>query len=106
MLAKGPRYSPYFGPNGDRLTTRPEDFDEPETGRAIQLQIQTQEYSRDPKPPIPSAPLEDKICRFKLNDIDDAESKEIMSLLKDILHTDPMKRPSAAELLTRPWFST
>ncbi|KAI3329013.1 serine/threonine-protein kinase SRPK3 [Xylariaceae sp. AK1471] len=102
MLAKWPRYSAYFGPDGERLTVRPADFDESEMGRAIKKRAQ----SGDRKLPAPWATLEAKFSLYKANDIDDVEAKEIMSLLRDILQIDPLKRPSAAELLSRSWFST
>ncbi|KAI0547702.1 serine/threonine-protein kinase SRPK3 [Xylaria curta] len=104
MRAEWPRYTTYFGPGGERLNARPEDFDESEMGqklRAIALRL-----PQNLEPPKASPPLQDEFFRFKPNDIDEVEGNEIVALLKEILHFDPQARPSAATLLMHSWFST
>ncbi|KAI1742773.1 serine/threonine-protein kinase SRPK3 [Xylaria scruposa] len=104
MRAKWPRYTTYFGPGGERLDARPEDFDESEMGqrlRAIALKLP---QSHEPRTASP--PLQDEFFRLKPNDVDEMEGNEIVALLKEILHFDPQARPSAATLLTHSWFST
>ncbi|KAI0864830.1 serine/threonine-protein kinase SRPK3 [Xylaria cubensis] len=104
MRAQWSRYSAYFGPGGERLNARPEDFDESEMGQ--KLRAIAQKHPEDHEPPKASPPLQDEFFRWKPNDIDKGEAKEIVALLKEILRYDPQTRPSAATLLTHPWFST
>jgi non-specific serine/threonine protein kinase len=98
MLAKWPRYSLYFSLDGERLNARPSDYDKSQVGRAIRSK------PSNSGPPAPFPSLEDKFHEYKPSDMNDAESKEIISLLRDILQVNPLKRPSAAQLLRRPWF--
>ncbi|KAI8631872.1 serine/threonine-protein kinase SRPK3 [Xylariaceae sp. FL1651] len=102
MLAKWHRYTTYFGASGERLTARPSDFDDSEFGRRMKKRAQSKSFEA-PKP-LPT--LEEQFFKLKPNDVDDMEAKEIVSLLREILQVDPSKRPSAADLLTRSWFST
>lgn len=88
MRAQWSRSGLYFGPDGERLATCPSSFDK----------------SSDSGSPMPFPSLEDKFHEYKPADINDAEVKEIVSLLRDILQIDPRKRPSASQLLKQPWF--
>lgn len=90
MRVQWSRSSRYFGPDGERLATCPPSFDN----------------SSDSGSPTPFPLLEDKFHEFKPDDINDAEAKEIVSLLRDILQIDPRKRPSASQLLKKPWFAS
>ncbi|OIW30105.1 serine/threonine-protein kinase SRPK3 [Coniochaeta ligniaria NRRL 30616] len=99
MLAKWPRRGLYFGSGGNRLNTSPFDFDDSPFGQAKRARSKGR---RDP--PVPLTSLEDKFHEYRLSDVDAAEANEIASLLRDILHIDPLQRPTAAQLLERPWF--
>lgn len=101
MLAKWPRYANYFGLGGERLHSQPLDFDKSDMGRRLQA-YSTKEFM---DPPKPEATMEDKFHRNKPRDIDYAEGRQIASLLRNILQIDPLKRPSAADLLLHPWFN-
>ncbi|GJJ15431.1 hypothetical protein Clacol_009708 [Clathrus columnatus] len=50
-------------------------------------------------------PLEVMFAKNKLDEIDDAESTVICSLIRKMLVYSPAERPSATELLRHPWFS-
>lgn len=51
-----------------------------------------------------SEPLEQKFRRKKPEDIDEVEEKQILHLLRWIFQYDPVKRPSAEEILRHDWF--
>ena len=56
-------------------------------------------------PSEPLGPLEDRFRERKPKEMGDEEAEEIVSLLRVILRIDPLERPSAADLLARPWFT-
>lgn len=51
-----------------------------------------------------SEPLEETFRRKKPEDIDEVEEKQIMHLLRWTFQYDPVKRPSAEEILQHEWF--
>ena len=53
-----------------------------------------------------SEPLEDKFRQKKPGDIDEVEEKQILHLLRWVFQYDPIKRPSAEEILRHEWFQT
>lgn len=98
MLAKWPRYSTYFGTDGTRLTAIPSGFDESEMG------LKLERSCKNHGPPLPYDALKKKFYKYKPGGTDDSEAEEIVSLFKEILDVDPLRRPSAVQLLTHPWF--
>ncbi|KAF2970527.1 hypothetical protein GQX73_g3074 [Xylaria multiplex] len=95
-----PKYTSYFGPNGERLNVEPSDFDDSEWGRNIRADQPPEGYG----PPIAMPSLEDSFYKYKANDIGEAEARELVSLLRETLQIEPSKRPSAAQLLQKRWF--
>lgn len=53
-----------------------------------------------------SEPLEEILRRKKPEDIDEFEEKRILHLLRRTFQYDPLKRPSAKEILQHEWFQT
>ncbi|KAM5354712.1 hypothetical protein ACJ41O_001359 [Fusarium nematophilum] len=49
--------------------------------------------------------LEDRFDKKKPDGVGEAEQRELVQLMRWILQTDPLQRPSAAEILEHPWFS-
>jgi len=49
--------------------------------------------------------LEEKFMEYKMDEIDECESKVILDLLRKILVYKAQDRPSASELLQHPWFA-
>ncbi|CAM1507482.1 Fc.00g071230.m01.CDS01 [Cosmosporella sp. VM-42] len=89
IMAIWPRSGSWFGPNKERLNPRAElppddDLFNPEL------------YTHDS--------LETLFSQNKPEDIDEAESSIIISLIRRILRYDPCLRPTAEELLEDPWF--
>ena len=50
--------------------------------------------------------LEERLRNSRLEDIGEAEEKMILQLIHWILQYDPLRRPSATEILEHPWFSS
>lgn len=101
LQANWPRYSSYFGTDGERLSARPLDFDESKVGRSIKARPKPVDW----EPPPPLGSMEARFQEVRPDDVGDAETEEIMALLREIFRIEPLERPSAAELLTRSWFS-
>ncbi|KAI0535175.1 serine/threonine-protein kinase SRPK3 [Xylaria digitata] len=95
-----PKYTSYFGPNGERLNVEPSDFDDAEWRRDIMADQPPGGYG--PPTSIPS--LEDSFFKYKAKDIGEAEARELVSLLREILQIEPSKRPSTTQLLQKRWF--
>lgn len=53
-----------------------------------------------------SEPLEETFGRKKPKDMDEVEEKQILHLLRWIFQYDPLKRPSAEQILQHEWFQT
>ncbi|KAI1420936.1 serine/threonine-protein kinase SRPK3 [Xylaria sp. FL1777] len=77
VVGLGRSYTMYFGPNGDLLDAVPGDFDDSEMGRALKA--------------------------FRPADMNDEEARELVSLLREILQIVLSNRPSAVQLLEKPW---
>ncbi|KAK3938162.1 serine/threonine-protein kinase SRPK3 [Diplogelasinospora grovesii] len=111
LLVKWPRATRYYGPDGERLSAQPWDFDggewsggEDDEGYDEFDDLEEDELPMErPGPPKPYDPLEKLFRDNKDEDIDEEEEKVIVSLLRSILQHDPLKRPSAADLLEHPW---
>lgn len=102
MRAKWPRYSKYFSPDGKRSDVEPLDFDK---ARMARLEAMSEDVSSTTSFSFDHQPLEKMLHDYRNGDIGDREEREILGLLRDVLRFDPSERPSAAELLARPWFS-
>ncbi len=59
----------------------------------------------DFEPPKPHDSLEKRFIEIMTGDIDEEEEKVVESLLRLILQYDPLRRPSAADLLEHPWIT-
>ncbi|KAI1359582.1 serine/threonine-protein kinase SRPK3 [Xylaria arbuscula] len=94
-----PRYSLYYGQNGDRLNSRPSDFDDTEEGKARRARWPSHTFGL----PVTQS-LEDRFLERKSQDMGMEEAQEILSLLREILQIEPSKRPSVAQLLAKRWF--
>lgn len=118
LLAKWPDAAKYYGPNGERLDTRPRDFDEDsmEDGYSCQGSSggesddgpDTREIEFDASErglPHVHESLETLVKAHKNTDMDEQEEEVIVEFLRCIFQYDPPLRPSAAKLLGHPWIS-
>ncbi|CCF44501.1 serine/threonine-protein kinase SRPK3 [Colletotrichum higginsianum] len=116
LIEKWPASSKYYGPRGERLNTRPRDFDEDDFDERYDSHEDTEGDVVDSKdnedfgfdigermPPQTLDSLEKLISDNKAADVDEAEEKKITSLLRSIFQYDPARRPSAADLLEHAW---
>ncbi|KAL3291648.1 serine/threonine-protein kinase SRPK3 [Colletotrichum asianum] len=118
LLAKWPDAAKYYGPKGERLDSRPRDFDEDSTEDEYSCQDSSGgEFDDDPGThkieldgsehdlPRVHDSLERLIKAHKNADIDEQEEEAIVAFLRCIFQYDPALRPSAAKLLGHPWIS-
>ena len=101
MRERWARYTSYFDPDGKRSDVEPISFDKSWMARAEAMpeDVSCSSLSFDHQP------LEVMLHEDKNGDVGDEEEREILGLLRDVLRFEPSERPSAAELLARPWFS-
>ncbi|KAI0431618.1 serine/threonine-protein kinase SRPK3 [Xylaria sp. FL1042] len=83
-----PRYTSYFGSDGERLNATPEDFDDSEIMRIWKAKNPP---ARGRSPPTALPSLEER-------------ARKLTSLLREIFQVESSKRPSVVQLLERPWF--
>lgn len=94
-----PRYSLYFGPNGERLNFGPLDFDNSEENRARTARFPP----LDSGPPVPLPSLEDVFMKYKAEDIGTEEARKLVCLFRGVFKLNPSERPSGAQLLEKRW---
>lgn len=118
LITRWPRASKYYGPGGARLDTRPYQFtvsdgpddevagwadgDDEEQDFADEAEDQD-EYDEEESAVKPYDLLEEAFKANKPDDIGEEDEREIVSLLRWIFQIDPLKRPSANDLLEHPW---
>ncbi|KAF5002751.1 hypothetical protein FGRMN_148 [Fusarium graminum] len=126
LLEKWRRADQYFSSNGERLQASGpgEDYDSQDGSSQGHIDSDlgadlesTGESEGQPSTPtsadgdIPLAylgsfgPLEEQFNAEKPSDIEEAETKDILDLLRWIFQYDPAQRPTTKDLLQHPWFS-
>ncbi|KAF5643036.1 CMGC SRPK kinase [Fusarium tjaetaba] len=105
LLEKWRRADQYFDTGGKRLEVKPQEDDYVSGDEDMESEDGTDEESDGP--PLAYLgeflSLEDQFMAEKPGDIDEAEAKEIISLLRWIFQYDPAHRPSTSDLINHPW---
>ncbi|KAG5815098.1 hypothetical protein H9Q74_009136 [Fusarium xylarioides] len=105
LLKKWRRADQYFDANGNRLEVKPQDEDYVSGDEDMESGDGTDEESDGP--PLAYLgrflSLEDQFMAERPGDIDEAEAKEILELLRWIFQYDPAHRPSTGDLINHPW---
>ncbi|KAF5681390.1 CMGC SRPK kinase [Fusarium denticulatum] len=105
LLQRWRRADQYFDASGNRLEVRPHEDDYVSGDEDVESGDGTDEESNGP--PLAYLDhflsLEDQFMAEKPGDIDEAETREILELLRWIFQYDPNHRPSAGDLIDHPW---
>ncbi|PNP79326.1 hypothetical protein FNYG_07402 [Fusarium nygamai] len=108
LLEKWRRAGQYFDTSGNRLEVKPQEDDYVSGDKDMESVDGTDEESDGP--PLAYLgqflSLEDQFMAEKPDDINEAECKEILELLRWIFRYDPADRPSTSDLINHPWLQS
>ncbi|RKK44633.1 hypothetical protein BFJ67_g9066 [Fusarium oxysporum f. sp. cepae] len=105
LLEKWRRADQYFDSSGNRLGIKSQEDEHISGGDDKDLSDGMDEENDGPPLADPGQflSLEDLIMAESPGDIDEAESQELLGLLRWVFQYDPAHRPSATDLINHPW---